>query len=72
MYKSHYILGDETRKHEYKVFGYKLTKIKTLAKKKLFAEELDKNKATREKHGSCYARFYLENLLNMPNYFLNV
>ena len=32
-YKSHYILGDETRKHEYKVYANKLTKIKTLAKK---------------------------------------
>ena len=35
MYKSHYILADETRKYEYKVYANKLPKIKikTLAKK---------------------------------------
>ena len=45
MYKSDYILGDKTRKHEYKVYANKLTKIKTLAKKNYYAEELDKNKS---------------------------
>ena len=35
MYKSHYIFGDETKKLEYEVYASKLTKIKTLAKKKL-------------------------------------
>ena len=47
-YKSHYILGDETRKHVYKVYANKLTKIKTLAKKNYYAEELDKNKSNTE------------------------
>ena len=49
MYKFHYILGDETRKHEYKVYANKLTKIKTLAKKNYYAEKLDKNKSNPRK-----------------------
>ena len=47
MYKSHHILGDETRKRECKVYANKLTK--TLAKKNFFAEELDKNKRNPRK-----------------------
>ena len=49
MYKSHYVLGDETRKHEFKVYANKLTKIKTLAKKNYYAEELHKNKSNLRK-----------------------
>ena len=49
MYKSRYILGDETKKHEYKVYANIQTKIKTLAKKNFYAEELDKNKRNPRK-----------------------
>ena len=48
-YKSHYILRDETRKHEYKVYANKLAKIKILAKKNYSAEELEKNKSNPRK-----------------------
>ena len=36
-------------KFEYKKYSNKLTKIKTMAKKKQFAEELEKNKNNPEK-----------------------
>ena len=49
MHKSHYILGDQVTKSEYKKYSNKLTKIKTMAKKKHFAEELEKNKNNPKK-----------------------
>ena len=49
MHKSHYILGDLVMKSEYKKYSNKLTKIKTMAKKKHLAEELEKNKNNPKK-----------------------
>ena len=43
MHKSHYILGNETMKQEYKKYSNKLTKIKSTAKKQYYAKELEAN-----------------------------
>ena len=44
MFKSHYIRGDEAMKLEYKKFADNLTKIKTLAKKQYYANELENSR----------------------------
>jgi len=49
MHKTHYIHGDETMKQEYKKYVNKLTKIKSIAKKKYYADELSKNKSNPRK-----------------------
>ena len=43
IHKSHYILGNETMKQEYKKYSNKLTKIKLTAKTKYYAKELEAN-----------------------------
>ena len=42
MHKSHYINGNEAMKREYKTFANKLTKLKAIAKKLYYANELEK------------------------------
>ena len=49
MHRSHYILGDEAMKCEYKKYLNKLTKIKSIAKKQYFTDELKKNKSNQQK-----------------------
>ena len=49
MHRSHYILGDEAMKGEYKKYLNKLTKIKSIAKKQYFTNELKKNKSNQRK-----------------------
>ena len=49
MHRSHYILGDEAMKREYKMYLNKLTKIKSTAKKQYFTDELEKNKSNQRK-----------------------
>ena len=49
MHRSHYILGDEAIKREYKMYLNKLTKIKSIAKKQYFTDELEKNKSNQRK-----------------------
>ena len=46
MHRSHYILGNEAMKREYKKYLNKLTKIKSIAKKQYFTDKLEKNKTT--------------------------
>ena len=41
MHKSHYILGNEDMKQEYKSYSNKLTKIKALAKKEYYSAEIE-------------------------------
>ena len=41
IHKSHYILGNETMKQEYKKYSNKLTKIKSTAQKQYYAKELE-------------------------------
>ena len=64
MHKSNYIDGNEAIKQEYKIFSNKVTKLKATAKKNFYADELEKNKVIREKHGSCFGRYCPENLRN--------
>ena len=62
MHKSHYILGDEAMKREYKKYLNKLTKIKSIAKKQYFTDELEKNKkAINEKFGKFCVLCFQEN-----------
>ena len=49
MYKSHYIKGDEAIKLEYKKFANNLTKMKTLAKKQYYANELENSRGNLRK-----------------------
>ena len=49
MCKSHYIRGDEATKLEYKKFANNLTKMKTLAKKKYYANELENSRGNPQK-----------------------
>ena len=49
MHKSHYILGNEAMKQEYKSYSNKLTKIKALAKKEYYSAEIEKNKTNQRK-----------------------
>ena len=49
MHRTHYIKGDAAMKLKYKKFSNKLTKIKTNAKEKYFAEELEKSKSNPRK-----------------------
>jgi len=49
LHKSHYILGDEAMKQEYKTLANNLTNLKAYAKTKYFAEKLDKNESTPRK-----------------------
>ena len=44
MYKSHYIRGDEAMKLEYKKFANNFAKIKTLAEKQYYANELENSR----------------------------
>ena len=43
MYKTHYLSNDDAKKRENKIFANKVTKTKTLAKKRFYAEELKNN-----------------------------
>ena len=43
-------------KQEYKIFANKLTKLKAICEKNCYADELEKTRAIREKHGSCFGR----------------
>ena len=49
MHKSHYILGNEAMKQEYKSYLNKLTKIKALAKKEYYSAEIEKYKTNQRK-----------------------
>ena len=49
MYKSHYIRGDEAMKLEYKKFANNVTKMKTLAKKRYYANELENSRGNPRK-----------------------
>ena len=49
MYKSHYNRGDEAMKLQYKKFANNLTKMKTLAKKQYYANELERSKENHRK-----------------------
>ena len=62
MHKSHYAMGDNRMKQEYKSFANKLTKIKTIAKKKYYAEQLKMMNVILEKLGKFYVHYSLENL----------
>ena len=55
-------LGDEAMKREYKKYLNKLTKIKSIAKKQYFTDELEKNKkAINEKFGKFCVLCFQEN-----------
>jgi len=45
MHKTHFILGDDTKKQEYKKYSNKLNKVKSIAKKQYCANELANNKS---------------------------
>ena len=49
VHKTHYLSNDDAKKREYKIFANKLTKTKALAKKRLYAEELENNKNNSRK-----------------------
>ena len=55
MHRTHFIKGDAAIKLKYKKFSDKLTKIKTNAKKKHFAEELEKINLILTKRGNFFA-----------------
>ena len=49
MHKSHYILGNDDMKQEYKSYSNKLTKIKALAKKEYYSAEIEKKNKTNQR-----------------------
>ena len=53
-------------KQEYTIFANKSTKLKAIAKKNYYADELEKTKEIREKHGSCLGRYSPQNFRNHP------
>ena len=68
MHRSHYILGNEAMKREYKKYLNKLTKIKSIAKKQYFTDELEKNKSNQRKTWEILRSLLPGKLTNLPVY----